>query len=163
LARRYPDSFTAAYGRPPEETTAREKWLDEKCREALRLGRKGYVGEGCWHCHSQFVRPVSNEDRRWGPGPQTKGDPNEPQRPRRPRPEPRGRPAVQRLARRPFLQADDALGGLAHARVPLVLRRLPRQAQCPRPGPDDLHPVARLLARELPLLRRLQAIGRLRD
>jgi hypothetical protein len=81
LARRYPDSFTAAYGRPPEGTTAREKWLDEKCQEALRLGRKVYVGEGCWHCHSQFVRPVSNEDRRWGPVSQTKEYQNELQRP----------------------------------------------------------------------------------
>ncbi len=82
--------------------------------------------------------------------------------PRRARPEPRGGPAVQRLARRPFLPADDALHGLAHARIPLVLRRLPRQAQRPRPGPDDLRPVARLVARELPLLRRLQAVGRIR-
>ncbi len=33
---------------------------------ALRLGRETYRAEGCWHCHSQFVRPVSNEDRRFG-------------------------------------------------------------------------------------------------
>jgi hypothetical protein len=38
-----------------------------KCAESLRLGKHVYVGEGCWHCHSQFVRPVSNESRRWGP------------------------------------------------------------------------------------------------
>ena len=30
LARRFPDSFTAAYGRPPEDAAQREKWLDEK-------------------------------------------------------------------------------------------------------------------------------------
>ena len=30
LARRYPDSFTAAYGLPPEDAAVREKWLDEK-------------------------------------------------------------------------------------------------------------------------------------
>ncbi len=35
--------------------------------EALVLGRKLYVGEGCWHCHSQQVRPVSKEALRWGP------------------------------------------------------------------------------------------------
>lgn len=33
----------------------------------LREGRKAYIAEACWHCHSQFVRPVSNEERRWGP------------------------------------------------------------------------------------------------
>ena len=26
------------------------------------LGRDTYIAEACWHCHSQFVRPVSNED-----------------------------------------------------------------------------------------------------
>lgn len=31
------------------------------------LGRAVYVREGCWYCHSQYVRPVAGEDRRWGP------------------------------------------------------------------------------------------------
>ena len=71
LARRFPDSFTAVYGKPPVDDdparpVKREKWLDEKIQEALRLGHKVYVGEACWHCHSQFVRPVSNEDVRFG-------------------------------------------------------------------------------------------------
>ena len=35
--------------------------------KALRTGRDVYVAEACWHCHSQFVRPVSNEDLRFGP------------------------------------------------------------------------------------------------
>jgi hypothetical protein len=35
--------------------------------ETLRFARKIYIGEGCWHCHSQFVRRVSNEAERWGP------------------------------------------------------------------------------------------------
>jgi cytochrome c oxidase cbb3-type subunit II len=34
---------------------------------ALERGRDIYVAEGCWHCHSQQVRPVSNEDLRFGP------------------------------------------------------------------------------------------------
>ena len=71
LATRYPESFTAAFGEPSEE----------KCAEALRLGRQIYIGEGCWHCHSQFVRPVSNESRRWGPVSQTWEYQNELQRP----------------------------------------------------------------------------------
>jgi cytochrome c oxidase cbb3-type subunit I/II len=32
-----------------------------------RRGRKVYIREGCWYCHSQFVRPVTGEDARWGP------------------------------------------------------------------------------------------------
>jgi hypothetical protein len=56
LARRYPEAFQRDFGEPTEA----------KCAEALRLGRKVYVGEACWHCHSQFVRPVANEERRWG-------------------------------------------------------------------------------------------------
>jgi len=30
-------------------------------------GRQVYIREGCWYCHSQYVRPVTGEDRRWGP------------------------------------------------------------------------------------------------
>jgi hypothetical protein len=81
LARRFPDSFAAAYGKPPGDAAAREAWLNENCRKALRQGHKIYVGEGCWHCHSQFVRPVSNEDRRWGPVSKTEEYQNELQRP----------------------------------------------------------------------------------
>src|SRR5262245_39387500 len=32
-----------------------------------RLGRAVYIREGCWYCHSQYVRPVTGEDLRWGP------------------------------------------------------------------------------------------------
>lgn len=30
-------------------------------------GRKVYIREACWHCHSQFVRPVAGEPYRYGP------------------------------------------------------------------------------------------------
>ena len=30
-------------------------------------GRRIYLREGCWYCHSQYVRPVTGETRRWGP------------------------------------------------------------------------------------------------
>lgn len=30
-------------------------------------GREIYQREGCWYCHSQYVRPVAGEDQRWGP------------------------------------------------------------------------------------------------
>lgn len=32
-----------------------------------QLGRSVYQREGCWYCHSQYVRPVAGEDLRWGP------------------------------------------------------------------------------------------------
>lgn len=35
--------------------------------DALLLGRDVYVAEACWHCHSQYVRPVGNETLRYGP------------------------------------------------------------------------------------------------
>ncbi|MCS6850822.1 MAG: cbb3-type cytochrome c oxidase subunit II [Gemmataceae bacterium] len=54
---RYPEAFARYYGEPTVES----------CAVALREGRRVYVAEGCWHCHSQFVRPVSNEEPRWGP------------------------------------------------------------------------------------------------
>lgn len=34
--------------------------------EELR-GRRVYIREGCWYCHSQYVRPVTGEAFRWGP------------------------------------------------------------------------------------------------
>jgi hypothetical protein len=81
LAARFPESFKAAYGEPPEDPQAAAEWYNAKCVQALRLGRDVYVGEACWHCHSQFVRPVSNEDRRYGPVSQSWEYQNELQRP----------------------------------------------------------------------------------
>ncbi len=57
LARRYPEAFQAAFAGGPTV---------ESCAQALREGRGSCGAEGCWHCHSQYVRPVSNEDARWG-------------------------------------------------------------------------------------------------
>lgn len=30
-------------------------------------GRKIYIREGCWYCHSQYVRPFPDENKRYGP------------------------------------------------------------------------------------------------
>ncbi|MDT7043751.1 cbb3-type cytochrome c oxidase subunit I [Candidatus Nitronereus thalassa] len=30
-------------------------------------GREVYIREGCWYCHSQYIRPVTGERFRWGP------------------------------------------------------------------------------------------------
>lgn len=81
LAQRFPAAFEKAYGKPPEEPAQSGKWYDERCSKALKLGHDIYVAEGCWHCHSQFVRPVSNEDRRWGPVSKSWEYQNELQRP----------------------------------------------------------------------------------
>ncbi len=35
--------------------------------ESENLGRKVYIREGCWYCHSQFVRPVNRDTDKWGP------------------------------------------------------------------------------------------------
>lgn len=84
LADRYGDSFRKyEIGKVVKDAAGKERVevSEEECAELLRLGRKIYVGEGCWHCHSQFVRPVSNESRRWGPVSQTWEYQNELQRP----------------------------------------------------------------------------------
>jgi cbb3-type cytochrome oxidase cytochrome c subunit len=74
LAQHYPDAFKALVGEPKELSEA-------QCAKLLREGKRVYVGEGCWHCHSQFVRPVSNEERRWGPVSASDEYQNELQRP----------------------------------------------------------------------------------
>ena len=46
------------------------KWLRYDAADYSPLERRGravYIREGCWYCHSQYVRPVTGEDRRWGP------------------------------------------------------------------------------------------------
>ncbi len=57
MSETHPEKFKAYFGEVNSASYAK----------ALRLGRDVYVREGCWHCHSQFVRPVSNEDQRFGP------------------------------------------------------------------------------------------------
>jgi cytochrome c oxidase cbb3-type subunit 2 len=94
LAERYPEAFAKHFGALPplpqdkdaaaardEKMQSREAFLRAQCAEAILLGRDVYVGEGCWHCHSQFIRPVSNESRRWGPVAQNWEYENELQRP----------------------------------------------------------------------------------
>lgn len=56
LERDFPGPFQKHFGKVSSESFA----------EALALGHKVYVAEACWHCHSQYIRPVSNEDIRWG-------------------------------------------------------------------------------------------------
>ena len=71
LSRRYAEAFENHFDAADEDS----------CVEALRLGRQVYIGEGCWHCHSQFVRPVANDSRRFGAVSETWEYQNELQRP----------------------------------------------------------------------------------
>ncbi len=46
------------------------KWMEDHATDYTALqqrGRKVYTREGCWYCHSQYIRPVTGETRRWGP------------------------------------------------------------------------------------------------
>jgi cytochrome c oxidase cbb3-type subunit I/II len=46
------------------------KWMATEATDYTPLqqrGRRVYLSEGCWYCHSQYVRPVTGETRRWGP------------------------------------------------------------------------------------------------
>jgi cytochrome c oxidase cbb3-type subunit I/II len=46
------------------------KWVWYEATDYTPLearGRGVYIREGCWYCHSQYVRPVTGEDFRWGP------------------------------------------------------------------------------------------------
>jgi cytochrome c oxidase cbb3-type subunit 2 len=46
------------------------KWIEHTATDYTPLqqhGRRVYTREGCWYCHSQYVRPVTGETRRWGP------------------------------------------------------------------------------------------------
>ena len=72
LAERFPKQFNEHF---PDGVT------EASYAEALALGREIYIAEACWHCHSQRVRPVSREDRRWGPVPHAREYQNVLQRP----------------------------------------------------------------------------------
>ncbi len=46
------------------------KWMVTAATDYTPLQQRGrdvYLREGCWYCHSQYVRPVTGETRRWGP------------------------------------------------------------------------------------------------
>jgi cbb3-type cytochrome oxidase cytochrome c subunit len=57
LAQDYPDEFRKYFGDVSSASQVK----------AIEIGRAVYISEACWHCHSQFVRPVSKEDLRFGP------------------------------------------------------------------------------------------------
>lgn len=56
-------------GLPTEIPANAKAWYStvDVYQQALLRGRDIYVKEACWHCHSQYVRPVSNESLYYGP------------------------------------------------------------------------------------------------
>lgn len=65
-----PESRTDKVTRVVRTDLGELKWTEYLASDYTPLearGRRIYIREGCWYCHSQFVRPVTGETRRWGP------------------------------------------------------------------------------------------------
>ena len=65
-----PESRTSKVTKVVRTDLGELKWMEHQASQYTPLeqrGRKVYVKEGCWYCHSQYVRPVTGETRRWGP------------------------------------------------------------------------------------------------
>jgi len=65
-----PESRSTRVTRAVRTELADVKWVRSDAvdyTEAQARGRRVYIREGCWYCHSQYVRPVTKEDLRWGP------------------------------------------------------------------------------------------------
>ena len=65
-----PEARTMRVTRAVRTEVGDVKWVRYDAADYSPLERRGravYVREGCWYCHSQFVRPVAGEERRWGP------------------------------------------------------------------------------------------------
>ncbi|MBI4636855.1 MAG: cytochrome c [Candidatus Rokubacteria bacterium] len=65
-----PEALTTRVTRAVRTDTGEVKWVRYEASDYApleRLGRAVYIREGCWYCHSQYVRPVAGEELRWGP------------------------------------------------------------------------------------------------
>ena len=64
-----PEARTRQVSRAVRTDLGDVKWVcyDASDYDARAPGRAVYIREGCWYCHSQYVRPVTGEDLRWGP------------------------------------------------------------------------------------------------
>jgi cytochrome c oxidase cbb3-type subunit 2 len=65
-----PESRTRTVTRAVRTELGDVKWVRYDAADYTPLearGRAVYVREGCWYCHSQYVRPVAGEELRWGP------------------------------------------------------------------------------------------------
>jgi len=65
-----PESRTRTVTRAVRTDLGDVKWVRYDASDYTALearGRAVYIREGCWYCHSQYVRPVAGEELRWGP------------------------------------------------------------------------------------------------
>jgi cytochrome c oxidase cbb3-type subunit 2 len=65
-----PESRTNKVTRVVRTDLGELKWMVSEATDYTPVelhGRQVYIREGCWYCHSQYVRPVTGETRRWGP------------------------------------------------------------------------------------------------
>ncbi len=65
-----PESRTRSVTRAVRTELGDVKWVRYDASDYTPLearGRRVYIREGCWYCHSQYVRPVAGEEMRWGP------------------------------------------------------------------------------------------------
>ncbi|HTO13189.1 MAG TPA: cbb3-type cytochrome c oxidase subunit II [Candidatus Binatia bacterium] len=65
-----PESRTRTVTRAVRTDLGDVKWVRYESSDYTPLearGRAVYIREGCWYCHSQYVRPVAGEEMRWGP------------------------------------------------------------------------------------------------
>jgi cbb3-type cytochrome c oxidase subunit II len=63
------DKVNPRQGLPEEIPFEMRDWYSSVnvYQAALLRGRDLYIREACWHCHSQYVRPISNEPAYYGP------------------------------------------------------------------------------------------------
>ena len=65
-----PESRTRTVSRAVRTDLGDVKWVRYEASDYTdteKRGRAVYIREGCWYCHSQYVRPVAGEEMRWGP------------------------------------------------------------------------------------------------
>ncbi len=65
-----PQSRTEKVTRVVRTDLGELKWMEAKATDYTpqqARGREVYIANGCWFCHSQYIRPVTGETRRWGP------------------------------------------------------------------------------------------------
>jgi cytochrome c oxidase cbb3-type subunit I/II len=65
-----PESRTRSVTRAVRTDLGDVKWVRYDASDYTEIEKRGravYIREGCWYCHSQYVRPVANEEFRWGP------------------------------------------------------------------------------------------------
>ena len=100
------------------------KWMQTSATDYTPLqnsGRRIYLREGCWYCHSQYVRPVTGETRRWGPVSEAgeyayRRAASVRHAAHRSGSDPGGAQIRRRVASGAFLESADAHAGLHHGR-----------------------------------------------